>query len=174
MAATAIGDFTLDRWRLFTEKFDYQRDGCWEWTGGTQSRGYGQFWTGRAKMLAHRVSWEWSTGKRIPDGLVIDHLCRNKRCVNPNHLEPVTDYENRMVRGVWSDTTQDECHRGHPLSGENLYVSPKGRRNCRACQDMRSLAYSMRRQAGDLGCSECDRSFKTKRAVSIHVARSHA
>lgn len=75
--------------------------GCWNWTGGT-TKGYGSFThPGRKKCYAHRYSWELHRGT-IPDGLVIDHLCRNTRCVNPDHLEPVTQQENvrRSIRGA--------------------------------------------------------------------------
>lgn len=78
-----------------------QRNGCWNWTGGT-TKGYGSFSAvGRKKVYAHRFSWELHRGP-IPDGLVIDHLCRNTRCVNPDHLEPVTQLENvrRAVRSA--------------------------------------------------------------------------
>lgn len=69
--------------------------GCWNWTGGKNPRtGYGRFWvTQEQDRLAHRLAYEWA-GNKIPDGLTIDHLCSNKTCVNPDHLEPVTRGEN--------------------------------------------------------------------------------
>jgi len=178
MTKTAIGDFTLKRWRMFTDKFDYQRDGCWEWKAHRNGRGYGTFWTGSSKMLAHRVSWEWSVGKRIPEGLVIDHLCRNKACVNPNHLEPVTDYENRVVRGNLRNGREEmtHCLRGHPFDEGNTYRyerDGKPRRGCRACQEERTARHRLTAQAGDLPCPECDQTFKSKRGVSIHRKRAH-
>lgn len=68
---------------------------CWNWTGGKHPKtGYGRFWiTQEQDSLAHRLAYEWS-GRKIPDGLTIDHLCSNKTCVNPLHLEPVTRSEN--------------------------------------------------------------------------------
>jgi len=72
--------------------------GCWNWTGGT-TKGYGSFtYPGRSKCYAHRFSWEMHRWP-IPEGLVVDHLCRNTICVNPDHLEPVTQGEN-VRRGV--------------------------------------------------------------------------
>lgn len=176
MTNTAIGDFTLERWHRFMDKVDYQRGGCWEWKAHRQNRGYGTFWTGTSKMLAHRVSWEWSTGKPIDDGLVIDHLCRNKACVNPNHLEPVTDYENRVVRGEARNGREEltHCLRGHPFDEENTYHYERNgnpRRVCRICQNARSN--KGRERPGHLGCDLCDRTFDSQRGRSIHVARSH-
>ena len=72
--------------------------GCWEWVGRTGKDGYGSVGAARNSRLAHRVSYEWWMGD-IPDGLEIDHLCRNRACVRPDHLEPVTHMEN--VRRGW-------------------------------------------------------------------------
>jgi hypothetical protein len=85
---------SLDRW--WSNVDDQGADGCWLWTGQTDRRGYGRFRTA-ASNLAHRFGYEALVGP-IPDGLVIDHLCRVTRCVNPHHLEPVTQREN-VVRG---------------------------------------------------------------------------
>lgn len=77
---------------------------CWEWTGDRNHHGYGVLNVASGAVMAHRVSWEASHNQRIPDGLVIDHLCRNRGCVNPAHLEPVTTLENNL-RGM-------QCQRG--------------------------------------------------------------
>lgn len=79
--------------------------GCWEWQGPMHPKGYGTF----AHELAHRRSYEMFVGD-IPDGLHIDHLCRNKRCVNPAHLEPVTHAENNR-RGLGAKLTADDASR---------------------------------------------------------------
>ena len=112
-------------------------DGCWEWTGATNGRGYGTIRKGRAvdgMVYAHRVMYEELIGP-IPDDLEIDHLCRNRSCVNPEHLEPVTAQEN-VLRGdtiAAHNVAKTHCPSGHPYSGDNLYVYPSGDRRCMAC-----------------------------------------
>lgn len=111
--------------------------GCWEWRGFTAPSGYGHIhWKTRPHRV-HRVSWELLRGL-IPDGMYMDHLCRNKICVNPEHLEIVTPREN-VIRGISPAalrSKQAHCIRGHLLAGENLYLK-KGvhgiERQCREC-----------------------------------------
>lgn len=108
-------------------------DDCWWWQGAT-NEGYGRFFDGKGSKAAHRWAYENIVGP-IPDGLVIDHLCRNRGCVNPAHMEPVTDREN-ILRGEGrgaKQARQTRCKRGHPLEGDNLYNRPDGSRQCRAC-----------------------------------------
>lgn len=117
----------------FWEKVDADGD-CWVWTAATNTSGYGQFSVGGKHQGAHRVAWELLVGP-IPEGLQIDHLCRVKHCVNPDHLEPVSHAENfrRGIRGA-QDRAKTHCPQGHPYAGDNLYVHPDGRhRQCRAC-----------------------------------------
>jgi hypothetical protein len=111
-------------WRFFTKVS--QSGDCWEWHK-TDRAGYGtQFYA----MLPHRWSYEYFRAP-IPDGLELDHLCRNRRCVNPWHLEPVTRRVNAM-RGVGS---KEACVNGHPYTEENTYRHPsKGTRGCRTCR----------------------------------------
>ncbi|AWJ93400.1 HNH endonuclease (plasmid) [Azospirillum baldaniorum] len=112
--------------------------GCHDWTGCISS-GYGQISSEDSKpVLAHRVAYEMAYGP-IPEGLHIDHLCRNRRCVNPEHLEAVTVLENTL-RGALGIVTrakaslQTHCKRGHPFSPENTGIDHRGHRFCRACQ----------------------------------------
>lgn len=108
--------------------------GCNLWTGRTNLRGYGRIQHDKHQLLVHRVAYELRFGP-IPLGLVIDHLCRNTLCCNPDHLEAVSQRENTLrgsgptARRAW----QTHCHKGHPLSGDNLRLL-NGRRQCRACR----------------------------------------
>ena len=113
----------------------YKGVGCWEWRGYKNSGGYGVFHAyARKKLMAHRISYQLLCG-RIPTGLVIDHLCRNRGCVNPQHLEVVTNREN-ILRGVGHaahNARKELCTRGHRLSAGNLYMQ-RGWRECRECR----------------------------------------
>lgn len=115
-------------------------NGCWEWIGANQY-GYGRFrklvpTTGKAthQVLAHRWSYENLVGE-IPEGLDLDHLCRNRICVNPEHLEPVTNEENiRRGFGIGMiNAGKTRCAQGHEYTEENTYRSPKGHRVCKVC-----------------------------------------
>lgn len=112
-------------------------DGCWNWTAGKNHYGYGSYTIRRGdgwfRAQAHRLAYEELVGP-IPDGLTIDHLCRNRACVNPEHMEPVTRGEN-VLRGDGASaqhSRQTRCIRGH----EFTYFW-RGRRYCRECQRIR-------------------------------------
>jgi hypothetical protein len=108
-------------------------DGCWLWTGGLNRKRYGMFWLAGTHTPAHRYAYELLIGP-IPEGLQIDHLCRNPPCVNPHHLEPVTPRENTL-RGEGLAAHQSRlthCSRGHEFTSENT-VRWGNHRKCRIC-----------------------------------------
>lgn len=109
---------------------------CWLWRGLRSKKGYGTLdFTGRPSTTAHRVSWFLAHGYWPKLPMTIDHLCRNKICVNPSHLEEVTNREN-ILRGYGPfavNARKTHCKNGHPLSGHNLMKSSTGHRACRIC-----------------------------------------
>jgi hypothetical protein len=112
--------------------------GCRIWTGNKTTRGYSRIRFGRRARPAHRLAYEAEYGP-IPMGLVIDHLCRNPLCINPSHLEAVTNREN-VLRGFGPpaiNARRTHCKHGHPLSGDNLFFD-RGYRRCRICHRRRS------------------------------------
>lgn len=116
---------------------------CWEWDGSRDKSGYGYIRLGREKHGAHRASYEAFVGP-IPDGLVIDHLCRNPCCVNPIHLEPVTPHENSLRGATAMKTSRVN---GHEFSVENTRFTKTKygvRRSCRACTRAASNRYNQR------------------------------
>ena len=107
--------------------------GCWLWAGHCCPKGYGKVGLNGKTARAHRVAYEAYIGA-IPKGLTLDHLCRVRCCVNPNHLEPVTHKEN-VLRGESPSARHarlTHCPQGHPYSGKNLLFS-SGSRRCRIC-----------------------------------------
>ena len=125
-------------------------EGCWVWQATVSSSDYGMFWAsalGR-QVMAHRYAYELLVGP-IPEGLQIDHLCRVRRCVNPAHLEPVTQTEN-ILRGTnfaAVNAAKTECIRGHDLTGENAYVNAVGHRRCRICSQVSRKKYERKVEA---------------------------
>lgn len=104
--------------------------GCWEWLGAMSDTGYGSVGHGGRIYSTHRLAYSLLVGP-IPEGLVLDHLCEVRRCLNPQHLEPVTRAENnRRAQKQWLTV----CKAGHERTDENTYVHPvTGARACREC-----------------------------------------
>ncbi len=137
---------TKDR---FWSKVD-RTSGCWLWTATVNNQGYGMFGLAGSMVLAHRWAYEDMVGP-IPEGLVIDHLCRVKPCVNPAHLETVTQRVNSQ-RGIVggrsgpnnANRLKTHCPQDHPYDEANTYRDKNGRR-CRTCARIRAnLAYHSR------------------------------
>ena len=117
--------------------------GCWEFDAYHDRDGYALFSDGDRKTVrAHRFAYELLVGP-IPEGLVLDHLCRNRGCVNPDHVEPVTSRTN-VLRGV--EATAETCRRGHPFDECNTYERPSGRRSCKRCKADAQARYVQRKR----------------------------
>lgn len=162
----------LDDWARFMSHVEVERDsGCWLWGGHLNSHGYAQFGHlvdgVKRRPGAHRYAYERLRGE-IPGGKAMDHLCRNRHCVNPYHVEPV-DGETNVRRGLsgwrgdcaeftgdreWNvykprtievggkrrhASTKIYCKHGHMIAGANVHVGKDGRRKCRECQGIRSV-----------------------------------
>lgn len=132
---------TISLWVLerFWRKVAKTNDGCWIWTGAKSDTGYGTFNLGRGHtVLVHRLSYQLAKGN-IPVGLELDHLCRNKACVNPEHLQPVTRSVNTL-RGNGPLLTKlkfaakTHCPNGHPYDEANTFINADGHRGCLICR----------------------------------------
>jgi hypothetical protein len=118
---------------------------CWNFAHINKYNKYGLFTYGADKFFrAHRVSYKIFSGKLI-QGMVIDHICKNRRCVNPDHLRQISNKENVLTNsesGPAKNKAKTHCKHGHELSGNNLIIY-RGLRNCRTCKNIRSIKYRL-------------------------------
>lgn len=141
------------------------RFACWPWTAARQCHGYGIFGIAGRSRLAHRVAYALVCGDP-PPGSVLDHLCRNRVCCNPEHLEPVSNAEN-ILRGISPSAIHKRktaCPNGHPYSPENTVVRASGRRRCMACRENANRACRV--------CGACGASIH-RASMTRHVGRVH-
>jgi len=139
------------RLRKFLMKIDFRSGDCWIWTAGG-SKGYGEFLlTPGQQILVHVLMYRLMVGE-VPAGLQLDHKCRNRRCVNPEHLEPVTSRVNTL-RGISPtaiNARKTHCIRGHEFNAHNTVIGDNGRRRrCRTCMNAsrRTPNYHAKRKA---------------------------
>ncbi len=135
------------QWVMSQELFYYHKLGhaqtksCWKWIGYIREKGYGVFWNGKKNMRAHRFAYKAFVGC-IPKGKVIDHICRNRSCVNPNHLRVVTAAENVMIGEgpCAANSRKTQCIHGHSLwkiEIDRRYDKP--RRRCVICRRLKDI-----------------------------------
>lgn len=125
-------DLSIDE--RFWSRLMESESGCWEWQEYVDEKGYGRFWDGARTIRAHQYAFAALVGD-VPDGLELDHLCKNRRCANPYHLDPVT-HEVNMARSdniMLAFSDQTHCLRGHEFTTDNTYVKADGGRQCRDC-----------------------------------------
>lgn len=120
-------------WSLVSSPVDRgYTSGCWEWQGDQNRNGYGRFVVNRRRLMAHRLCWELMKERACPSHLKLDHKCRNRRCVNPDHLRPVTQRTNILcgTSPAAENAAKRRCPRGH-----RYRVRPDGRgRRCYKCE----------------------------------------
>ena len=135
--------------RIFANSTPEPMSGCWLWLGPLAGNGYARFRLNGKNQMAHRVSYELFKSE-IPTDLCIDHLCRVRCCVNPDHLEAVTIREN-IMRGIGltaQNAKKTCCSNSHPYTDENTHWDAKGKRSCEICRRTARCKYREKRKTG--------------------------
>lgn len=144
-------------YRLWS-KIGMGENGCWEWLGNKNDNGYGLLKVNGKQLRVHRLTYNEVIGP-IPEGLMPDHLCRNRGCVNPFHLEPVTNKINVMRgSGLTAQNAQKtHCPSGHPYIYENLYIH-NSQRHCKICRKLRDRSRCRKKRAFALAIWQMEQS----------------
>lgn len=111
-----------------------QETQCWLWQGPQTPNGYGKHrrGPGHKERVIHRITWEHYRNQPVPDGMQLDHLCRERLCCNPDHFEAVTPSENTMRQNHHA-RNRTHCPQNHEYTPENTRITPAGKRSCREC-----------------------------------------
>lgn len=139
MRAKSIPELSPEQIKRFWAKVEVHHPAaCWHWLGGRNDGGYGQLMLNSGKYAAHRVAYTLLVGP-VPPHLTIDHLCRNRLCVNPDHLRIASMYDNVMAAygPPARNRRKTHCKYGHPFTPENTYVESSGGRDCLTCKRIR-------------------------------------
>ena len=134
--------------KRFNSKYIITNTGCWEWKDHLHTiSGYGTFWKNGKNILAHRFSYEFFNGI-IPEKLTVDHLCKNKKCVNPYHLDLTTRIDNvrRGSNEIAHNKEKTSCPQGHLYDFKNTYFTKEGFRHCRKCRQIHKKNHRLRQK----------------------------
>lgn len=133
----------------FSKAYDIDKDtGCWNWNRSLLQNGYGQVWDGERRVTAHSLSYRIYVGD-IVDNNVVDHICRNRKCVNPKHLRQITSAKNVLIgEGVTAlNARKTHCVNGHEFTEKNTYIVKKRNngRYCKQCRYQHHLNFKKRK-----------------------------
>lgn len=155
----------------FEESFSIDKSGCWVWEKALDAAGYGRLKIiGGGIEYAHRISYRFYIGE-IPIGTEIDHLCRNRSCCNPEHLEAVTHREN-VLRSPISVAAMNRmkihCKVGHVFDIENTRIAKNGCRNCKICFRKKDIESKKRcKRYGSVYWKKCYRLKKLRMGIKV-------